>query len=153
MAIIYLTKNLETEVDDELYEDLNSYLWYASGLDGRPARRLRCGPRKIIYIYHQILNVLPWVLKLNGMCIDHLDGNPLNNKRLNLRLCTNIINARNTTRHIFREGIGYDSTHDRFKVYIDQPDKLRINIGTYINREQAEIALNRAKMELGLESD
>lgn len=153
MAIIYLTKGFKTVVDDDLYEDLNSYLWYASGLEGRPARRLRAGPRKIILIYHQILHVLPWVLKEQGMCIDHLDSNPLNNQLSNLRLCSNKDNMRNTSRHLFREGIGYDSTHDRYKVYIDRPDKPRINIGTYLDRKTAELALANAKMELGLENN
>lgn len=145
MGIIYLTKGYETIVDDDIHEELNSYLWYASGVDGRPARRLRTGPRKIIMIYHQILHVIPWVMAEQGFCIDHIDGDPLNNQRSNLRIVTQTENMRNTNRHKNREGVAYDSRHDRYKVYIDQPDKKRINVGTYRTRLAAEVALGQAK--------
>lgn len=56
MAIIQLTKGYETLVDDEFFEDLSQYNWYASGAEGRPARRLKAGPRKLIFMYHQILS-------------------------------------------------------------------------------------------------
>lgn len=153
MAIIYLTRGFETIVDDDLYEELNSYNWYASGLEGRPARRLKGESRKLIYIYHQILHVLPWVISLNKMCVDHLDGDPLNNKRDNIQLSSLNDNARNTIRHKFREGTSYDSTHNKYKAYIDCPDQPRLNIGTFISQEAASTALAKAKKELGIEDN
>lgn len=56
---ILLTKGFVTRVDSDLLEDLNSYLWYASGPEGRPARRLIEPERRLIFIYHQILKVEP----------------------------------------------------------------------------------------------
>lgn len=145
MAFIQLTRGFITKVDDDLLDELNSYLWYASGLEGRPARRLKAGPRKIIFIYHQILHVLPWVMSMQNMVVDHIDGDPLNNTRENLRLVSRTTNMQNSDRHKFREGIGYDSTHDRYKVYIDRPNLPRINIGTYKTREEADAALISAR--------
>ena len=153
MAIIYLTRGFETIVDDDVYEDLNSYSWYASGLEGRPARRLKAGPRKIIFLYHQVLHVLPWVLSMNGKCIDHINGNPLDNRKENIRVVTTLENMRNTMRYGFREGVSYDSTHDKYKAYLDQTDKKRINVGTFVTREQAEIALAKFKVENGFEEN
>lgn len=150
MAIIYLTKGFETIVDDDTYKDLDSYLWYASGTDGRPARRLRLGPRKIIYLYHQVLCVLPWVLNNLGLVVDHINGNPLDNRKENLRIVSQKINIRNTISYGMRQGVAYDSTHDRYKAYIDQPDRPRINVGTYLTQEAAELALAKVKEELGL---
>ena len=147
MSFIQLTKGFITEVDDDLLEELNSYLWHASGLEGRPARRLRAGPRKMIYIYHQILHVLPWVMSEQGYVVDHVDGDPLNNKRANLRIVTQQDNMLNADRHKLREGIAYDSTHDRFKVYIDSPYTSRINVGTFKTREEADFALAQALCE------
>lgn len=146
MGFIQLTKGFITEVDDDLLEDLNSYLWYASGLEGRPARRLR-EARKIIFIYHQILHVLPWVMSAQGYVVDHIDGDPLANKRANLRIVTQQDNMLNADRHKLREGISYDSTHDRFKAYIDRPHTSRVNVGTFKTREEADFALAQALCE------
>lgn len=150
MAIIELTQGIITTVDDDLYDELNSYLWYASGVEGRAARRLKAGPRKLIYIYHQILHVLPWVLRDKGLVVDHIDLNPSNNMRANLRVVSHKENMRNTEKYGNRLGVGFDNTHGTYKVYIDQPDKERINVGTYATRAQADLALWTAKWELGL---
>lgn len=151
MAIIKLTRGFETLVDDDLFDELNQYSWYASGLEGRPARRLRLGPRKLILLYHQVLYVLPWVLRSLGKGVDHINGDPLDNRKANLRVVSQAENMRNTARHLFRQGVAYDSTHDRFKVYIDQPDLPRVNVGTYRTKEEAEKALIIAKFEMGVE--
>lgn len=150
MAIIELTRDYRTTVDDDRYKELDSYLWYASGNEGRPARRLRTGPRKLIYLYHQVLHVLPWVLRDMGLCVDHIDGNPLNNTKINLRVVSQSENMMNSARHQFRDGIGYDSTHDRYKAYIDMPFEKRINIGTYLTKEEATTAVMQARKEMGL---
>lgn len=153
MAVITLTRGFEAIVDDHLFDDLNSYNWHASGVEGRPARRLKADPRKIIFLYHQVLHILPWVMSKQGLVIDHLDGNPLNNQLNNLRICSQKENMRNTFRYGFREGISYDSTHNKYKAYIDQPDTPRINIGTFLTVEEAKNALIQAKQELGLEDN
>jgi len=85
-----------------------------------------------------------------GMSVDHIDRNPLNNQRANLRIVSLKQNARNTERHENRIGVAYDYTHNTYKAYIDQPDKPRINVGTYCTQDQAELALAQAKRELGL---
>lgn len=150
MSVIYLTQGYETIVDDDLYKELNSYLWYASGNEGRPARRLRLGPRKMIMMYHQILHVLPWVLYKYNFHVDHINRNPLDNRKCNLRLAEAKVNARNTDRHLNRIGVSIDRTHNVFKAYIDQPDQARINIGTYPTENEAFAALAKAKLEYGI---
>lgn len=153
MKEIALTKGYVTIVDDEDYESLSRYKWYASGTDARPARRLRTGERRIILLYHQVLYVLPWVLKSMGMCVDHIDRDPLNNQKINLRVVTHKENMRNTDTYGKRRGVGYDWRHNRYKAYIDRPDLPRINIGTFLTESEAEQALAKAKEELGLENN
>lgn len=149
---IELTRGYITLVDDDLLDELNSYLWYASGVDGRPARRLKTEGRKLIFMYHQILRVNPWELRQKGLVVDHINNDPLDNRKQNLRITTLEGNARNTARHIYRKGISFDTRHKRWKVYIDRPDMLRVNIGTYIDGEDAERALAKARREYGLEN-
>lgn len=153
MAIIQLTRGFETIVDDDLYEDLNSYKWYASGKDGRPARRLRLGPRKLIFLYHQVLRVLPWVLRQQGLEVDHDDYNPLNNQKYNLQVVTHKQNMRNTTYYGYRQGICLDNTHNKWKAYLDRPDEPRINIGTFLTEIEAQAALDQIKKEMGIEDN
>lgn len=153
MAIIRLTRGYETLIDDELYDDLAKYNWYASGNEGRPARRLKAGPRKLIYMYHQILHVLPWVINHMCLSVDHINRDPLDNRISNLRIVSLKVNARNTIRHEQAVGICFDNTHHKYKAYLDRPDLPRINIGTFFTREEAELALWKIKEELSLENN
>lgn len=153
MALIQLTKGHETIVDDELFEELNSYNWYASGNDGRPARRLKVGPRKLIYLYHQVLHVLPWVISQVNMVVDHINHNPLDNRKVNLRLITHMNNMRNSIVYGNAKGICFDNTNQRYKAYLDRADLPRLNIGTYKTEEEALQALKNAKSEAGLEDN
>lgn len=153
MATIELTRGFSTIVDDEWFEELNSYNWYASGPDGRPARRLRLGPRKLIYMYHQILHVLPWVLSSLGLEVDHDNQDPLDNRALNLKIVTHKQNMQNSLRHNFAVGVCLDNTHNKWKAYLDRIDMPRLNIGTFVTEEEAYKALQDKKTELGLESN
>lgn len=150
MAIITLTRGYVTIVDEDSYDELDRYNWYASGPQGRPARRLMGGPRKLIYLYHQVLGVLPWVMNEMGLVVDHIDRNPLNNQLVNLRIVSHKLNARNQDKYGYNVGVCFDSRNKKFKAYLDQPDLPRINIGTFLSSEEAYAALEAKKKELGL---
>jgi hypothetical protein len=151
MALIQLTKGFVTLVDDDLLEELNSYLWHANGLEGRPARRLPDQERRIIFMYHQIMEVLPWELNMKGLCVDHINNDPLDNRKCNLRVVT--ISENNRNRYTGFRGIGYDKLHRRYKVYLDIPGYRRHNVGTYVHEIEAERALAKAKREFGIEDN
>jgi hypothetical protein len=153
ISTISLTKGLITIVDADKYEELNSHKWYASGLDNRPARRLIEPERRLIYIYHHVLGVWPWLLSADKMVIDHINQDPLDNRLCNLRVVSQKENMRNATNYGRRQGVAYDGTHDRYKAYLDRPDLPRINIGTYKTEEEAKTALALKKQELGLENN
>lgn len=137
MAFIQLTKGLETLIDDESFDELNRFNWYASGPIGfeRPARRLKEEGRKLIYIYHQILGVKPWLLA--GVNVDHINRDPLDNRRSNLRLVSRSENMQN--RAISSKGISVDRTHGTYKAYIGHGVE-RVNVGTFQSYEEAEEA-------------
>lgn len=84
MAIIKLSQGKEAIVDDELFEWLNQWKWTAMK-HGRYAARRTQKDNIIRQIYmHRLIMNAP-----EGMEVDHIDNDGLNNQRLNLRLVTN----------------------------------------------------------------
>ena len=90
MREIQLTQGQIALVDDEDFENLNQFKWYANkhGNTFYAGRNIRVdGKWKQVYMHHTILN---------GKRIDHIDHNGLNNQKSNLRLCTQGQNMMNT---------------------------------------------------------
>ncbi len=94
---IPLTRDYATVVDDEDFERIARHKWRAGKLRRgfyvmRHAELWRDGSgltRCTIYMHREIVQTQP------GEMIDHRDGDSLNNRRSNLRICTHSGNARN----------------------------------------------------------
>jgi hypothetical protein len=78
---IALTRGKFAIVDAADYERLNRYRWNAFESGGKIYAR-RSVPGGTVLMHREIMNAPP------GMVVDHIDGNGLNNRRNNLRLCT-----------------------------------------------------------------
>lgn len=95
---IPLTHGLYATVDAQDYEKLSKYRWHARfDKTGRNvyAARLCCYRengklvRRIIAMHREILN------PPEGMVIDHINGTGINNRRCNMRICTQAQNVQN----------------------------------------------------------
>ena len=75
-------------VDDELFDELNKYHWSIS-TNGYAQRRDDKG--KIILMHRQIAGLTFG----DKQCVDHINGNRLDNRNSNLRLCTRTQNNHN----------------------------------------------------------
>lgn len=101
MKRIPATLGYEAIVDDEDFERLSKFRWYAHNSGGRtrrpekrPARRTLVNEgRKVRFLVHDILMPPP------GMVVDHINGDPWDNRRCNLRVCTHTENLRNRKKH------------------------------------------------------
>jgi hypothetical protein len=94
---IPLTKGYVALVDDEDYESLSRFKWYAEEDDGgkrvyafRNVRDAVTRKRRTISMHRSILGTPP------GMDTDHINKNSLDNRRGNLRVATRPQNASNT---------------------------------------------------------
>lgn len=115
MKVLASTKGNQIILDDADYERLCSYSWYAhsTGNKGhRPARRESTGDRKVIFLVHEIMRAP------KGMVVDHINGNPWDNRRSNLRFCTQAQNSRNRKPHGAREYKGISAIYSRWRALI-----------------------------------
>lgn len=87
-------------VDDEDYDLLSKFRWYAHNCGGktnpqkRPARRSSVKEgRKVHFLVHHLMRAPA------GMNVDHINGDPWDNRRSNLRICTVAENTRNRRKH------------------------------------------------------
>lgn len=92
MKEILLTQNKSTIVDDEDYEYLNQFKWCLNENKQRNHLSVSKRPTKkesTKSMHRLIMNAQP------GEYVDHINRNPLDNRKCNLRLCSNSQNTMN----------------------------------------------------------
>jgi hypothetical protein len=143
MAEILLTKGLKTLVDDNLYEYLSKYKWYAQ----KTGYKTFVARNKHLLMHRLIMNVTP------DKEIDHVNGNTLDNRINNLRVCSHSqnmlnrhkFNIKNTT-SIFK-GVHFRYCNNKYCARIGFNNK-RIVIGCFENEVDAAIAYDLKAKEL-----
>ena len=115
---INLTKGFVAIVDDEDFDWLSKYKWSAS-VDKREDQGNYTSARTTVYKYFEgykwrrsvKMHRLIMEAKI-GEIVDHVNGDPLDNRRSNLRICTAAENARN---HKKQDLINKSPCSSRFK--------------------------------------
>jgi hypothetical protein len=148
MKVIKLTQGKEALVDDEDFEELNQYDWFASKTrtGNFYARRHLKGSRqansKLISMHRQILP--------GHAQIDHEDGNGLNNQRSNLRPATGTQNNANKGKVKGRtskfKGVYWYKSRGRWRTGITVHEKF-IHLGYFTDETEAALAYNKAAVQ------
>jgi hypothetical protein len=142
---IDLTKGLKALVDDEDFERLSVYKWYAHS--GYAYRRVTTAPKKnkLIGMHRVIINAN------EGEYIDHIDGDKLNNQKNNLRLCSyaqNNYNQNLPKRNITGfKGITQHPDTKRWRATIMHNYKIK-HLGYFKEKLDAVKAYDKAALEL-----
>jgi len=91
MKKIFLNKNKHALVDDEDYGWLSKYKWTAKESGGNIFYAIRRNPEngKHLYMHKVIMG------NLRGFEVDHANGDSLDNRKSNLRICSHKQNLRN----------------------------------------------------------
>lgn len=148
---IPLTQGLFALVDDEDFEYLNQWKWqaqkhrntfYATRKDGVWPNR------KEVKMHRVIMNTPA------GVETDHWDGDGLNNRRMNLRVCATNQNQHNRTRKNANNTSGYKGVtpyrrtdkENKWKAQLVLNGKL-LYLGLYATPEDAARAYDRAARE------
>ena len=144
VRLIPLSYGKYTIVDAEDYERLSKYQWcavkerrswYAKTLD-KDGKRLA--------LHRLVLNAP------KGLFVDHIDHNCLNNRRSNLRLCTQKQNNCNTLPRkgcsSKYKGVSFNKARKRFIAYI-QHNKKRFHLGYFEDEIDAAKAYDKKARE------
>ena len=127
-------------VDDEDFPQIREYKWTA--LPSGYATRTTGG--KKVYMHREIAGAPA------GYEVDHIDHNPLNNTRSNLRICTRGQNGANTTKMAAKNGT---PTTSRYKGvhFVGGPNPW--NVGIVINRTRRHLGQFSDERVAGLAYD
>ena len=147
MRLISLTRGHYAQVDDDDFEFLSQFKWYAV----KPKKGTRCiyaahnsgrgGKSKYVLMHRLLLRAS------KGQRIDHEDRNGLNNQRYNLRFCTNQQNIANSqlakkSACGFR-GVSWSTPMKKWRARIGGRGKEKV-VGYYTTPEDAARARDAA---------
>lgn len=141
MKEIELTQGKVAIVDDEDFEYLSQWKWCAAFMTRNfyAAKSISInGQRKVILMHRFILN------PEKNMVVDHINGNTLDNRRENLRICTPRENSRNRKKRTISKNKykGVANSNGKFIARIE------IHLGTFENEIDAAKAYNEAAKNL-----
>ena len=147
MKRITLSKGKFALVDDEDFEYLNGQQWYAAR-SGNKYYALRRDKNKALGF--QTSRMHREIMSPEGrFVVDHINGNTLDNRKENLRVCTSSENKMN--RRVCRSASGFKCVHwhktrKRWQAYI-RINKKRKCLGFFREKESAAIAYDKAAVK------
>ena len=143
---IKLTQGKVALVDDNMFEYLSQWKWYVYKCGNKfyAARNIKISKGKIrLILMHRFITDN----KNTKMHTDHINGNGLDNRIINLRICTHSQNSINRGAPINNKtgykGVSYDKKSNKFKAQI-RVNKKNITLLTTNNLIDAARAYNQA---------
>lgn len=136
--IIPLGNGVFTKVDNEDFDKVKGINWYLSNMG-------YVGSKRFGLIHRYIMNAP------DGAVVDHIDNNPTNNRKNNLRICTQAENTRNraikegyTSKY---KGVCWAKNRNKWISYIGYENKSR-HIGYFTNEIEAAKSYDKKAIEL-----
>lgn len=133
--------NIWALVDDRDFDIVNKWKWRPITKFNYIGRWKDSTCKKIILLHRFLLNAKA------GEEVDHIDHNPLNNQRSNLRICNNRENKMNLRKHrgtSIYKGVSWNSRNQKWQSFIRYKKNKNLNLGSYKNELHAAMAYNCA---------
>jgi len=143
MREISLTQGKVTLVDDEDHQWLNRWKWYAHNSHGHWYAESRVNFTRQILLMHRLI-----LGAKHGEDCDHINGDGLDNRRANLRICTPSQNAANncvrcTPKTSKFKGVSWETRKRRWRACIQADDK-QVHLGYFSDELRAAEAYDCA---------
>jgi len=137
---IPLTRGLHAIVDAEDHEWLSRDKWHASPATGHSTVYAKRSTQQGSVFMHRTI-----MKPSKEMVVDHINGNGLDNRRCNLRICTPQENAMNRRKHIDGKSrfIGVSPWNQKWQVFVG-----RQYLGLFEDEVEAARARDRKALEL-----
>lgn len=147
MKSLLLSRGQSAIVDDCDFDRVSTFKWYAKwDAKGRryyAARNAWVGPKRTtIKLHHTILDAP------QGLVVDHINGDGLDNRRANLRSCSQLQNMANQgPRKSLSgfKGVHFDKRSKKWSAAIGINGR-RLHIGTFKNPEDAARAYDASAL-------
>lgn len=134
-----LTKGLIALIDEKDANFIGQFIWSA-GVAGYPVRN----KNGIVTPMHvELLGKAP-----DGLVTDHIDRNPLNNQRNNLRFITQRQNTFNSSRQFTAKGVYYKSSNRKYRAYLLIPMKQPKYLGMFLTEKEALDCVAKEKSKI-----
>lgn len=128
MKEIPLTKGKAAIVDDDDFESISRLKWHCDK-NNYAVRRSRRGTGRETTRMARLIMKAPREVE-----VDHVDGNPLNNQKSNLRLCSHMENCHNQRNYRKRKSSRYKG----------------VDFNKALGKWQARIGVNQQQLYLGV---
>lgn len=131
------------DLQDVVIANLSS--WYKNSSGYVAGNKTIAGKQRTVLFHREIMRCP------EGLVIDHIDGDKLNNTRNNLRICTHQDNLRNRPKTLYPtssryKGVSFDTACNRWAAAISIDNKSR-RLGLYYKEVDAARAYDRAAVK------
>jgi hypothetical protein len=134
--ILLSNSDFDVFIDEEDYDLVNQYKWHLT-----PSGYIMNGKELI----HRVI-----MSAKKGFDVDHIDGNPLNNKKENLRICSHGENCRNQKKSKNNtsgyKGVSWRKDAKKYRAYI-MKDQKEIHLGYFNSKKEAAKIYNIAALQ------
>ena len=132
--------------DDEFYDELSNFRWGAHKNSSNGNYYVRCQVNKIHIYAHRLITKAP-----AGYLVDHINGDTLDNRLCNLRVCSASQNSMNKPRGANNtsgyKGVCLHKPSGRWVSSIKTPSGKRVYLGYFDTPEDASEAYKVAAKE------
>lgn len=143
-TVVFLTQGTRCIVDTDEWKNLKDFSWYAGGHKHRryvTSQKTVAGKRTVYYM-HRMITGCP-----DGLMVDHINHDTLDNRKQNLRVCTNQENQFNkkakVTAKTNYKGVYFFRRTSRWYAQICLNGKNK-HLGYYKTELEAAVAYNNA---------
>jgi len=136
--LVPLTKGRYTLIDEDSYELISNYKWrFSKGYAISDSPRIK-GVKHDIKLHRLIINAP------KNKDVDHINGDTLDNRKCNLRLCTPSQNGANMKKTLLKcssefKGVCWNKRKNFWQAYINK-DYKRYALGYFENERHAAMA-------------